>query len=378
MNDEAFVVNLFFTVRVFLVGAYLLIFPRISRKGLVFGTYLGEAFADGEEVRRLRRDWDMGAALVMVFSLLVGYSISLSGSAIRGNLTGTVVLLVAAGVLYVWGYTKARRMAPPTAKRQASRSAASLEIDDSQGHGFAVFSLIVCILTALASGTYAMLSLDAMPARIPTLAHMWGFGNELTDKSVISVLLFPSINLVYSSFVALMAVLVAGAKRSVRGGSGGRSAEAQSAFRVASTHLFSVAAISFCLFFTVISAEMTKVSLGEAPRLGLTIGWVSGAIILVLGGGLFRLMKKFGQGGALMESGSPEARLTGGLADNARWVLGMMYIDRTDPAFIVESRFGIGYTLNLGNRISFAILAAFLAASLVLGLLMLMELGLFS
>ncbi len=72
--NEAAVVNLFFTFRVFLVGGILLALPRIARKGLVFGTYLGEEQVDGAEVAKLRRSWDLGTAAVMAFSLLVGWT----------------------------------------------------------------------------------------------------------------------------------------------------------------------------------------------------------------------------------------------------------------------------------------------------------------
>ena len=55
--SEAAVVNSFFVFRVFLVGGILLILPRITRRGLVFGVYVGEAFSEGDEARRLMRDW---------------------------------------------------------------------------------------------------------------------------------------------------------------------------------------------------------------------------------------------------------------------------------------------------------------------------------
>ena len=47
------------------------------------------------------------------------------------------------------------------------------------------------------------------------------------------------------------------------------------------------------------------------------------------------------------------------------WKLGQIYINPNDPALVVEKRFGVGYTLNLGNRTLWWILAA---AVLVLAL----------
>ncbi len=39
----------------------------------------------------------------------------------------------------------------------------------------------------------------------------------------------------------------------------------------------------------------------------------------------------------------------------------MIYVNPADPSILVEKRFGIGYTLNLGNSRSWALLALLLA-----------------
>ncbi len=61
------------------------------------------------------------------------------------------------------------------------------------------------------------------------------------------------------------------------------------------------------------------------------------------------------------------APLTDGLADNRRWLLGVFFVDRDDPSIMIEERFGLGYTVNLGNPAAIAITAGFLAT---LGVLM--------
>lgn len=52
---ETVVVELFLTLRVFLVGGILLILPRITRKGLLFGVYVGEEVVEGEAALGIRR-----------------------------------------------------------------------------------------------------------------------------------------------------------------------------------------------------------------------------------------------------------------------------------------------------------------------------------
>ena len=376
MNEEAVVVNLFFTFRVFLVTGFLFIYPRIMRKGLVFGTYLGEERAGSTEVRTLRRSWDRGCLLVLLLSLAVGWTISLSGYPITGNLTATAVVISSAVALYFWMHFKARKLAPPAAARQAQVSAASLDVDAPRGEGFAMFSLVICLLTGIATMVYGTSRYEAMPAQIPTFANMFDYGEELQGKSLLAVLLLPSFNLVFSPFFALMALLTARAKRSLRGGKGGRSVEAQRAFRTTMTRILSGWALAVCLFVTVVSVAMIRVNLGVAEGLDGNIVWVAGAVVLYALVSLFLIMRHHGQGGALREHGSVDAPLTGGLADNAHWVWGMIYVDREDPSLMVENRFGIGYTLNLGNRLALTILASFLVLSLgLMGLVVMQAMG---
>jgi len=367
MTKETLVVMLFLTVRVCLVGGIFLAYPRITRKGLVFGTYVGESVAEGEEARRIKREWDRGIVMVMVLSLAVGYGISMVGRPVTGNLTGTVVLLGSLPFLYVWVYSQARRLAPPSAARQAEISAAPLSVNDRLGEGLGIFALVVCILTGLAVIAYATIRYGSLPDSVPTLANLFGINEELRDKSLIAILLMPLLSLVVCSGFALMAILIARAKSSVRAGLGGRSVEAQKSFRVLMSQLLSGMALFTCLFASLVSVKIVHAALSPPPFLHLSIGLAAGAMVLFALLSLFQIMTGSGQGGALLEKGSPEAPLTGALADNAHWYLGMMYIDKDDPSILVESRFGLGYTVNYGNRN--ALLVTIVYAALLLGLL---------
>jgi len=248
-------------------------------------------------------------------------------------------------------------------------------VDTARGESIALLALIASLVASLSLVSYAIVSFQSMPDQIPTLANLWGFGEAITEKSLVSVVLIPSFNLVFAPFFAVMALLVAQAKRSVRSGSGGRSTQAQAPFRVAFSHVFAGTALSTCLVLGVTSLEMIKVWQGRTESLGaLAIGGASLVMILYLGVSLFRIMW-LGQGGARLESGSAEAPLTGALADNARWILGLWYVDRRDPAVVVEARWGIGYTMNLGNRTAQVLLTVLGVALVALPVLVLIEAG---
>ncbi len=354
--SEAVVVNLFLTVRVLLVGGILIALPSIMRKGLLFGAYVGETLADQDAARQVRESWYIGCVILMLLSLLVGYGISLAGQPVTGNFTGTAVLLSGGLVLYLRTYSKARRLVPPAAADQAKKAAAPLVSSESKGAGLAKFALGICLLASLATYAYAVGSYQDMLASVPAYAR----------TSFYKMILLPSANLALSPFLALLALLTANAKRSLRGGSGGGSFEAQDAFRTTYAKLFSWTALLTCAFTSYFSVRIIRVGPSQVRTLALEILLSAGFIVVFLGFNLFRIMKGYGQGGALLEAGSAEAPLTNGIADNARWIWGLFYVDWDDPSIMVESRFGIGYTLNYGNPTAILIVAGFLVLSLAL------------
>ncbi len=342
--SETTIMNLILAFRVLLVGGLLFILPRITRKGLLFGVYVGEECAAGYEGRRLLRNWGVGCAMVMAVSLAVGITINAAGWPVSGNLTGTGVLLFLALVLYLRVYSKARGLALPVAERQAERATAALGGGESKGELLARLALLVCLIATLSTVVFAVVRYEDMPERV----------------SALSIMFVPSLSLLLTPFLAVLALLTSRAKRSVREGSGGRSAGAQDAFRATMARTIGGMALLMCAFLTLLSVRIIRLGLSEidfnqralsiVEVLSVPVLCLGGVFFLFVGGNLFRIMKQYGQGGALIEGSSMGRPLAGGLADNAHWVWGLFYVDRSDPSIMVEKRFGFGYTLNYGNR----------------------------
>jgi len=229
--NEATVVNLFLMVRVLIVGGVLLVIPHITRKGLLFGVYVGEDVVKGRPGRQLLQSWRHRCLLAMLLSLVIGLGISVAGAPVAGNLTGTAVLLLVALILYLQVHSKARNLVTPTAEGQAEIAVASLEIRSTKEAGFAKLALAICTVTGLVAVAYAVVAYFEMPRMVPTMAD----SDVMHEKSIITFIIIPLFNLVLSPFLALIAVLAVEAKRSLRGGAGGHSKKAQDAFRVAWT-----------------------------------------------------------------------------------------------------------------------------------------------
>ncbi len=346
--NEAILVNVFLTIRILIVGTALLVIPHIIRKGLLFGVYVGEDVVKGQPGRQLLQSWRYHCLLAMLVSLIIGLGISVAGAPVAGNLTGTAVLLLLALILYLQVHSKALNLVTPTAEGQAEIAVASLEIRSTKEAGFTKLVLAICIVTGLVNFAYAVVAYFEMPDIIPSITD----SNVMNEKSIITFIIIPLFNLVLSPFLALIAVLTVGAKRSMRGGTGGYSKKAQDAFRVASTKLVSLVSLLFCVFLTLLSVQIVRIGLSEIESIGaiISVGVFAGVFVLTSAIGVIWLMKRHGQGGALKESGSVEERLTGSLADNSHWLMGLFYYNTDDPSMMIEKRFGFGYSFNYGNR----------------------------
>ena len=84
--------------------------------------------------------------------------------------------------------------------------------------------------------------------------------------------------------------------------------------------------------------------------------WVGGSIVLLMviaySVRLVRALRKL------------QAPAADGTPDRC-WKLGLVYFNRSDPSLFVAKRFGLGYTINFGNRWSWAVVGAVLAAVFV-------------
>jgi len=369
--SEATVVNMFLSIRVLIIGGALLVIPHITRKGLLFGVYVGEDVVKGRSGRQILRSWRRNCLLAMLFSLVVGFGISVAGAPVAGNLTGTAVLLLVAPILYLQVHSKARNLVTPTAEGQAEIAVASLEIRSTKEAGFTKLVLAICIVTGLVAVAYAVVAYFAMPSMVPPISD----SGVMHEKSIITFIIIPLFNLVLSPFFALIAVLAVGAKRSLRGGAGGHSKKAQDAFRVAWTKLVSVFALLLCALLTLLSVQIVRIGLLEIhPVVAIvSVGVGAGVFAVVSAIGVIWLMKRYGQGGALRETGSVDERLTGSLADNSHWLMGLFYYNADDPSMMIENRFGFGYSFNYGNRKAQLIVVTVLALLVGLSVLALIS-----
>jgi uncharacterized membrane protein len=94
--------------------------------------------------------------------------------------------------------------------------------------------------------------------------------------------------------------------------------------------------------------------------------WVWPVLFVTTAAAAIILLIRLGQGGSRAAQGSSANEPPmGDRTPDTAWKWGQIYYNPSDPALIVEKRFGLGYTLNFGNRWSWVLVAALLAPALL-------------
>jgi uncharacterized membrane protein len=346
-----------------LIGVFVLLYPKIMRRGLLFGVYVGEERSGSDAARAITRDWYRGMAVSIVGSLLLAFALVATGAHPLASVAPSLVLVAAFFAFYLRAYRKARGLAAPEAVPMA---AAPLAVSPAPSLAFPWSVLAIGILCGVYVIGYTLANYDALPDPMPTHFGPSGAPDAWSKKGFASVMIMPIMGLLVGIVLGGAALLTARAKRAVRLDDGGRSLDAQNRFRSAMTKFLSTIALLTIAMLTTVSVSAVDVALGR--RAGIP-GW---AMVLALAlavyaiGGSVWLAIRYGQGGARLEGGAAGAALTDGLADNRLWRLGLFYVNPDDPSWLVEHRFGFGYTLNFGNPKAVVALVVLLGS--VLGL----------
>jgi uncharacterized membrane protein len=353
-------------ITVFLGGFYLLL-PRISRRGLLFGVYVGEQAWQNDSARRITKSWYVDMSVWLAVSLAVELVLGLLGVARAPGIIAILLLTVGFFFEYVRAYRKALALASPGTPPAAAVLAVGIE---SRSVFLPYLAMALGLFGGLFALWYAGSHFDQLPERVPTHFGISGRPDVWRPRSFGRTMMLPLMDLVIGFGLGLASWLIAQAKRAVRYNDRGVSFEAQQRFRGIMANFLAIVSILVTGMLTVLGYSAIRVSLGEAEALSpafMVLPLLLGAFAL---GGSVYIALKYGQGGSRLERSVDEAPLTNGLADNRKWILGLLYVNPEDPSIFVERRFGLGYTPNLGNPK----VAAFLGALVVvLALLVLLS-----
>ena len=326
-----------------------LVLPHWSHRGLFFGVTVGADFAPTAEGRAILRGYRGTVAATGLLAL------AMASAAFWHLLWLSLAapFVAAAGMLV--GYLRAHHAALAHAAAPDTFREASLHVRRERLPG-SLFGQSLPFLILASAGLYAAHHWDELPARIPIHFDVKGAPNGWAAKGLFSV--FGG-----AGFTALLCLLMLlfsyTLLRSSRPGTTG--APSGTLRRV---FLRGLLACEFLLAFVGTCVSIMPFATSPQGRQGITLLVIVAAmafplvLLSYLGIAASRAMGR----GATAETGRQPARGDG--TPDACWRKGMFYVNKDDPALWVPKRFGIGYTLNFGNRWAWVVMALLLAIAL--------------
>jgi uncharacterized membrane protein len=346
-------VGTFFVVLAGFLGALFFWLPRLSHRELFFAVTVRADFPESAEGQAILRTYGGRVVLVTLF---------VAALAVWGAATGRlwVPLLALFGQVAgcFWAFLGARagtlgHAVAPSTVREAHLEPRKMGVPG----GWPVQLAPFVILGAAAAVLHA--NWQRIPERFPVHWATDGQANGWsvrTPAGVYGPLLLGTVS------VALVILLTWGIVRWTRRLHASGAAAAAELVRERRYLLVLVATEFVVALITSWTALLPlRPQPGSSPSGAVPLGLL--AILLMV---LLVLFVAHRPQEPMPAEGAPTV---GDRTEDRYWKAGVIYINRNDPALLVEKRFGIGYTFNFGHWIAWLILAAILALPLAAMLL---------
>jgi uncharacterized membrane protein len=314
--------------------------PYVTRREIFFGVTVSPAFRDGSVARSVARRYGLE---IWLFAFIAAAFVVTSPMPM---VSGAVLLaqVIAASV----AFARARSAVQPHAARPATLREAEIGLRPRLPGGLA--GQLGPFLILLAAAAYVGLHWDDVPARFPTHWNLAGKADGWTTKSVAGVFRGVSIGVILCTMMMFTSYAVVHWTRlpRVRGADGEQSRRARKINLLAT--LASEYLIALLLSWTTVVSMFSD----DGGRVRLPLAFrVAPFVLLIVGTLAIRATRRVAVG-----DGPP----VGDTTPDSGWIFGRVYFNRADPALFVEKRMGLGYTLNLGNPLSWLVVIVFVVA----------------
>ncbi|MEX2261080.1 MAG: DUF5808 domain-containing protein [Bryobacteraceae bacterium] len=322
-----------------IVGVVLALTPKWTRPDLYFAVTVQTDFAFTPQARRILHRYWLEIALHTLIALALanlagvekGWSMPLG---IGWQMIGST-----------WAVARARRAtaeyaAAPSPVREAALPARRETLPGGWPLALGPLAFVA------AAAVYAWIFWERLPQRIPV--H-WGLdgADRWVDRTPLNVFGFL---MLLASFCAVFLLLSYGMLAWSRTISvTGERARGESRFRRVTLWL------QIGLPYLVVIPGVVLAFWAEAPAVTLWPVLIIAVIVVAL-----TMLIRMGQGGSRLADTTEHQPPIGDRTPDAAWKWGVFYYNPDDPALVVEKRFGLGYTLNFGNRWSWVLTTALL------------------
>jgi uncharacterized membrane protein len=347
----------------FVIGLSLVIFyllPRLTRPDVYFAVTVPPDFRDSAEGRSILKRYRVEATIFGVLALL---TVVAAARIPESNYPTAVpmagLLLQILGVFLAYYRARGRVLphaAAPATIREAALAPRQVRLPGGWPLQIPPFALL--------AGTAVWLRLHwaEIPSVFPIHWGAHGQPNNWAPRSFVGVYGPLLIGALLCALMGFMAFAMLRWSRFIR--VGGAAGEGEQRFRlVVVSTLVAVQYLLAGVFTWTALLPFWHKQAGPPGFIPMLVFVLAFTVVIVV------LLMRFGQGGTRLAgsaaAGSGAVAPTGDRTPDKYWKLGLFYINRNDPALFVESRFGIGFTLNFGHLGAWIFLALLVAVFVV-------------
>lgn len=350
-------------VMVSFFAATMCLTPAITRPTVPFGVRVPPERADAAVIRQQRRAYYGRTAVIGACCIALAILLRDRGS---WWLSRIILLLELAADFGCYLIARNRIAAVKQAERwyaghrQVVATDTSWRTDPPRFPArWLIPALTVIALTVLVGA----LRYPHLPARVAA-------GGHLVPKSVVSVFAIVAAQLYVTVLWTGLMLIVYRSRPDIEAEDAAGSTRRYRRFLAACTRAFLT--LLALVDLTLLLAALRNWQVYRPSGIGSALTVLPFAVgLLVVAVVTFRV----GQGGSRLRGGRGGYGPAAGVDrdDDRFWKAGLIYVNRDDPAILVGARFGVGWTFNLANRMSWLVIAGIVAtpaglAALVAGL----------
>jgi uncharacterized membrane protein len=349
-------------IMILIIGLLVVLYyvmPRLTRPDIYFAVTVTPDFRDSAEGGAILGRYRVE---VVVYGI-IAIAVALSGlwmsqpSSATVSVVGLVLQPVGAFIAY---YRARRRVLPHAVAPATIREAALAPHEVRLPGGWAVQIGPFAVLAAVAA--WLQLHWSEIPDRFPVHWGINGQPDNWATRSFTGVF-FPLLTAAFfCALLGFLAYAILRWSRVIR--MGGAAGESEQHFRRTVVLILVATEYFLALLFAwtgllALSAVRTGPP-GLVPILVLSLGFT---LVVTL------LLVRAGQGGSRLAGAAASGTVVpvGDRTADQYWKLGVFYVNRDDPALMVEKRFGIGYTMNFGHPGAWLVIGTLVAVAVLIG-----------
>nr|WP_303244089.1 DUF1648 domain-containing protein [uncultured Cellulosilyticum sp.] len=321
--------------------------PKLSPLHCYFGVYMPDAFQHSNEGKIIFKRFFVQSTLLLVLSLVVSLPLIFTRYFTTGLFSLIMLVqLILYFVFYILAHQKVRAVKETLPKADGALAKMVIDTDfialkvhlRKRYLYLYIVPLAITLLTAL----YLFGNYSTLPAQIPTHWNYLGQADSWSDKSLFSV---GGTVLSQLFFIVILAFCSHSQWRARSKGNQNSKTfkEGHLKYLKAASLSFYVLTLSFVLFMAFNAYAMVN---GTALNV-IAISFMACFPFMTL---LYLLYAYFKYERSSLHATKdslqhlPED-------DDQYWLLGFLYNNPNDPAFFVEKRYGLGWTLNIGSTV---------------------------